>query len=50
MNKINTKVEVRFNLASADWIPEDIRQKLLKVVSIGSINLTYSIFCTLLDL
>lgn len=33
VNKINTKVEVRFNLASADWIPEDIRQKLLKVKS-----------------
>ncbi|NXU30946.1 ICT1 hydrolase, partial [Thalassarche chlororhynchos] len=28
VNKANTKAEVRFHLASADWIPEDARQKM----------------------
>ncbi|KAM4691337.1 cerebellar degeneration-related protein 2-like [Rhinophrynus dorsalis] len=28
VNKVNTKAEVRFHLSSADWIPEDIRQKI----------------------
>ncbi|XP_053156531.1 peptidyl-tRNA hydrolase ICT1, mitochondrial [Hemicordylus capensis] len=28
VNKVNTKAEVRFHLASADWIEEDIRQKM----------------------
>ncbi|NWJ00681.1 ICT1 hydrolase, partial [Crypturellus undulatus] len=28
VNKVNTKAEVRFHLASADWIPEDVRQKM----------------------
>ncbi|NXF54048.1 ICT1 hydrolase, partial [Oceanites oceanicus] len=28
INKVNTKAEVRFHLASADWIPEDARQKM----------------------
>ncbi|KAG8446345.1 hypothetical protein GDO86_013977 [Hymenochirus boettgeri] len=28
VNKVNTKAEVRFHLASADWIPEDVRQKI----------------------
>uniref|UniRef100_A0A8C5WLN8 Mitochondrial ribosomal protein L58 n=1 Tax=Leptobrachium leishanense TaxID=445787 RepID=A0A8C5WLN8_9ANUR len=25
---VNTKAEVRFHMASADWIPEDVKQKL----------------------
>uniref|UniRef100_A0A7M4E4Y2 Mitochondrial ribosomal protein L58 n=1 Tax=Crocodylus porosus TaxID=8502 RepID=A0A7M4E4Y2_CROPO len=25
---VNSKAEVRFHLASADWIPEDVRQKI----------------------
>ncbi|XP_029869004.1 peptidyl-tRNA hydrolase ICT1, mitochondrial [Aquila chrysaetos chrysaetos] len=28
VNKVNTKAEVRFHLASADWIPEPVRQKM----------------------
>ncbi|XP_075297106.1 large ribosomal subunit protein mL62 isoform X1 [Opisthocomus hoazin] len=28
VNKVNTKAEVRFHLASADWIPEETRQKM----------------------
>lgn len=30
---VKTKVELRFNLSSADWIPEKVRQKLLEIVS-----------------
>ncbi|XP_005526801.1 PREDICTED: peptidyl-tRNA hydrolase ICT1, mitochondrial [Pseudopodoces humilis] len=28
VNKVNSKAEVRFHLASADWIPESVRQKM----------------------
>ncbi|KAM7001681.1 large ribosomal subunit protein mL62 [Passerculus sandwichensis] len=28
VNKVNSKAEVRFHLASADWIPEAVRQKM----------------------
>ncbi|XP_062976367.1 large ribosomal subunit protein mL62 isoform X2 [Elgaria multicarinata webbii] len=28
VNKVNTKAEVRFHLSSADWIAEDVRQKM----------------------
>ncbi|KAK2536875.1 large ribosomal subunit protein mL62 [Columba livia] len=28
VNKVNTKAEVRFHLASADWIPEATREKM----------------------
>ncbi|NWX55857.1 ICT1 hydrolase, partial [Promerops cafer] len=28
VNKVNSKAEVRFHLASADWIPEAVRQKI----------------------
>ncbi|KAM9281679.1 large ribosomal subunit protein mL62 [Morus bassanus] len=28
VNKVNTKAEVRFHLASADWIPEAVRQNM----------------------
>jgi len=30
---VNTKVDVRFKVAQADWIPEQTRQKLLKVLA-----------------
>ncbi|XP_017271615.1 peptidyl-tRNA hydrolase ICT1, mitochondrial isoform X2 [Kryptolebias marmoratus] len=30
VNKVNTKAEVRFHLHTADWIPEDVRQKILE--------------------
>ncbi|XP_017042753.1 peptidyl-tRNA hydrolase ICT1, mitochondrial [Drosophila ficusphila] len=33
VNTVNTKVDVRFKLAQADWIPEQTRQKLLKVLA-----------------
>ncbi|XP_041342634.1 peptidyl-tRNA hydrolase ICT1, mitochondrial isoform X1 [Pyrgilauda ruficollis] len=28
VNKVNSKAEVRFHLASADWIPEAVRQRM----------------------
>ncbi|NXO25405.1 ICT1 hydrolase, partial [Cisticola juncidis] len=28
VNKVNSKAEVRFHLASADWIPEAVRQQM----------------------
>ncbi|XP_072229222.1 large ribosomal subunit protein mL62 [Leuresthes tenuis] len=30
VNKVSTKAEVRFHLHTADWIPEDVRQKILQ--------------------
>ncbi|XP_020774911.2 peptidyl-tRNA hydrolase ICT1, mitochondrial isoform X2 [Boleophthalmus pectinirostris] len=30
VNKVNTKAEVRFHVQTADWIPEDVRQKILE--------------------
>ncbi|XP_028989242.1 peptidyl-tRNA hydrolase ICT1, mitochondrial [Betta splendens] len=30
VNKVNTKAEVRFHVHTADWIPEDIRQKIFE--------------------
>ncbi|KAK3724999.1 hypothetical protein QZH41_017476, partial [Actinostola sp. cb2023] len=30
VNKVNTKVEIRFHVNSADWIPEEVRAKLLQ--------------------
>ncbi|KAH8356681.1 hypothetical protein KR084_007077 [Drosophila pseudotakahashii] len=33
VNTVNTKVDVRFKVAQADWIPEQTRQKLLKVLA-----------------
>ncbi|XP_017075337.1 peptidyl-tRNA hydrolase ICT1, mitochondrial [Drosophila eugracilis] len=33
VNTVNTKVDVRFKVAQADWIPEETRQKLLKVLA-----------------
>ena len=32
VNSRNTKVELRFHLAMADWIPEDMRRRLLEKV------------------
>ncbi|KFM62523.1 Peptidyl-tRNA hydrolase ICT1, mitochondrial, partial [Stegodyphus mimosarum] len=31
INKVNTKVEMRFHVASASWIPETARENLLKL-------------------
>ncbi|EDW52458.1 peptidyl-tRNA hydrolase ICT1, mitochondrial [Drosophila sechellia] len=33
VNTVNTKVDVRFKVEQADWIPEQTRQKLLKVLA-----------------
>ncbi|KAM4524070.1 large ribosomal subunit protein mL62 isoform 1-T1 [Odontesthes bonariensis] len=30
VNKVSTKAEVRFHLHTADWIPEDVRQKIFQ--------------------
>ena len=30
MNKLNTKAEVRFNVMSADWLPEEVKIRLLQ--------------------
>ncbi|KAG7491739.1 hypothetical protein MATL_G00006600 [Megalops atlanticus] len=29
VNKVNTKAEVRFHVQTADWIPEEVRNKIL---------------------
>nr|XP_046232195.1 peptidyl-tRNA hydrolase ICT1, mitochondrial [Scatophagus argus] len=30
VNKVNTKAEVRFHVHTADWIPKDVRQKIVE--------------------
>uniref|UniRef100_A0A1A8P9Z0 Large ribosomal subunit protein mL62 n=2 Tax=Nothobranchius rachovii TaxID=451742 RepID=A0A1A8P9Z0_9TELE len=30
VNKVSTKAEVRFHVHTADWIPQDVRQKILE--------------------
>ncbi|XP_076616275.1 large ribosomal subunit protein mL62 [Chaetodon auriga] len=30
VNKVSTKAEVRFHVQTADWIPEDVRQKIFE--------------------
>ncbi|XP_003217316.2 large ribosomal subunit protein mL62 [Anolis carolinensis] len=45
VNKVNTKAEVRFHLASADWITEDVRQKMAvmqknKITKFGELIVT----------
>ncbi|KAM4716257.1 large ribosomal subunit protein mL62 [Anableps anableps] len=30
VNKVSTKAEVRFHVHTADWIPEDVRQKIVE--------------------
>ncbi|XP_029933964.1 large ribosomal subunit protein mL62 [Myripristis murdjan] len=30
VNKVSTKAEVRFHVQTADWIPQDVRQKVLE--------------------
>ncbi|XP_005998315.1 peptidyl-tRNA hydrolase ICT1, mitochondrial [Latimeria chalumnae] len=29
VNKVNTKAEVRFHIATADWIPEDVKKEII---------------------
>ena len=33
VNKLNTKAEVRFHVASADWIPDEVRERLAEYQS-----------------
>ncbi|EDL34484.1 immature colon carcinoma transcript 1, isoform CRA_d, partial [Mus musculus] len=41
VNKVNSKAEVRFHLASADWIEEPVRQKIaLTINKAGELVLT----------
>uniref|UniRef100_A0A2K5Z4G3 Large ribosomal subunit protein mL62 n=1 Tax=Mandrillus leucophaeus TaxID=9568 RepID=A0A2K5Z4G3_MANLE len=45
VNKVNSKVEVRFHLATADWIAEPVRQKIAimhknKINRLGELILT----------
>ncbi|XP_070587569.1 large ribosomal subunit protein mL62-like, partial [Erythrolamprus reginae] len=45
VNKVNSKAEVRFHLASADWISEEVRQKMAvlqknKINKLGEIIIT----------
>lgn len=30
VNKVNTKVEIRFNVREADWIPDEVKQRLVQ--------------------
>lgn len=41
---VSTKAEVRFNVHTADWIPEDVRQKIIQKVCPGVINYVYNFF------
>ena len=34
VNKVNTKVDIRFHLDSASWISDEIKQKLREKVSL----------------
>uniref|UniRef100_A0A8C6X7Y4 Large ribosomal subunit protein mL62 n=1 Tax=Naja naja TaxID=35670 RepID=A0A8C6X7Y4_NAJNA len=45
VNKVNSKAEVRFHLASADWISEEVRQKMAvlqkqKINKLGELIIT----------
>ncbi|CAL8304113.1 unnamed protein product [Lota lota] len=31
VNKVNTKAEIRFHVQTADWIPQDVRQKIIEL-------------------
>jgi len=33
VNKLNTKAEIRFNIESADWIPNEVKQRLIQYQS-----------------
>jgi len=33
VNKVNTKVDLRFKVESAKWLNEEVRQKLINIVS-----------------
>ncbi|XP_059893560.1 peptidyl-tRNA hydrolase ICT1, mitochondrial isoform X1 [Gadus macrocephalus] len=38
VNKVNTKAEIRFHVQTADWIPLDVRQKIIELKSKNRIN------------
>ena len=31
MNKVNTKAEIRFNVQEADWLPEEVKSRLMQL-------------------
>ena len=33
VNKLNTKAEIRFNIQLADWIPNEVKQRLIQYQS-----------------
>ena len=33
MNKLNTKAELRFHVSSADWIEDEVKQRLIEYQS-----------------
>lgn len=35
MNRVNTKVDLRFHLETANWLSNDIKSKLVEKVSVG---------------
>lgn len=38
VNKVNTKVDLRFKVESAQWLKEEVRQKLIDIVSLWKQN------------
>jgi peptidyl-tRNA hydrolase ICT1 len=45
VNKVNTKAEIRFHVMTADWLPREVRKRLLeyqanKVNSNGELIIT----------
>lgn len=45
MNKVNTKVEIRFIVAEAEWLPHDVRLRLARhqsrrINSLGELVIT----------
>lgn len=39
MNKVNTKVDVRFHLETANWLSNDIKSKLLEKVNYAKLKM-----------
>ena len=37
---MNTKVDMRFNVEAADWLPQKIREKLLQMVFLSNLYLS----------
>lgn len=35
VNKVDTKVDLRFHVETSEWIPETVRSKMLDIVSLS---------------